>query len=105
MRVQPRLSRGVVAALPHDQRGAVDVPPVRVIGLPERIVQFGTGAFLRGFVDYFVDQANRRGVFSGSIVAVSSTATKRDAQLNEQDGLYTLVIQGVYGDATQASEQ
>jgi tagaturonate reductase len=81
MRALPRLSRGVVAALPH----------------PERIVQFGTGAFLRGFVEYFVDQANRRGVFSGSIVAVASTGTTRDAQLNEQDGLYTLVIQGIDG--------
>ena len=103
MRVPPRLSRGVVAALPQGERAAVDVPPAHVIGLPEKIVQFGTGAFLRGFVEYFVDQANRRGAFSGSIVAVSSTATKRDAQLNEQDGLYTLVIQGI--DGAQASVQ
>jgi tagaturonate reductase len=87
----PRLSRAIAAL------------PAQATGLPEKVIQFGTGAFLRGFVDYFVDEANRRGAFSGSIVAVSSTGTTRDARLNEQDGLYTLVIQGV--DGAQAAER
>jgi tagaturonate reductase len=62
---------------------------------PERIVQFGTGAFLRGFVDFFVDEANRRGLFDGSVVAVSSTGSDRDRRLNEQGGVFTLVAQGL----------
>jgi tagaturonate reductase len=99
MQVLPRLSREVLATLTHD---AVDVPPSHAIGLPEKVVQFGTGAFLRGFVEYFVDRANRRGTFAGSIVAVSSTGSTRDARLNEQDGLYTLAIQGI--DGAQATE-
>lgn len=65
--------------------------------MPERIVQFGTGAFLRGFVGHFVDQANRQGLGAGRIVAVASTASGREARLNQQDGLYTLVVQGIDG--------
>jgi tagaturonate reductase len=34
-------------------------------------------------------------VFDGSIVAVSSTGSSRDVMLNEQDGLFTLAIQGI----------
>ena len=66
-------------------------------------MQFGTGAFLRGFVDYFIDEANRRGAFNGSIVAVSSTGSAARRALNEQDGLYTLVIQGIDGGAGASS--
>ena len=69
--------------------------------LPEKVVQFGTGAFLRGFADYFIDEANRAGRFNGRIVAVSSTGSSRDAALNEQDGLFTLAIQGSAGQDLQ----
>ena len=37
--------------------GGVTAPPAELLDLPERAVQFGTGAFLRGFVDYFSDAA------------------------------------------------
>ncbi|HEY9226799.1 MAG TPA: tagaturonate reductase [Gemmatimonadaceae bacterium] len=75
----------------------VELPRPETLGLPEKVVQFGTGAFLRGFAEYFVDEANRDGRFSGSIVAVSSTGSTRDATLNEQDGLFTLATQGREG--------
>lgn len=29
--------------------------------MPERVLQFGDGNFLRGFVDDFIDQMNRKG--------------------------------------------
>src|ERR1700694_5937483 len=73
----------------------VDVPPFALLDLPERVVQFGTGAFLRGFVEFFIDEANRKGLFAGRIVAVGSMASGRDARINEQDGLYTLVARGI----------
>ena len=63
--------------------------------LPERAVQFGTGAFLRGFLDALLDDANRRGAFNGRIVTISSTGSGRDAVLNAQQGLFTLVEQGM----------
>ncbi|HEX8694807.1 MAG TPA: tagaturonate reductase [Longimicrobium sp.] len=75
--------------------GRLAVPDPALLELPERVVQFGTGAFLRGFVEDFVDAANRRGAFDGRIVMVGSTGSGRDRVLGEQDGLYTLCVQGV----------
>jgi tagaturonate reductase len=96
---QPRLSRDLVASLALASDGGdglgVELPPVDTLALPEKVVQFGTGAFLRGFAEYFIDEANRRGAFNGSIVAISSTGSTRDAILNEQDGLFTLAVQGI----------
>lgn len=93
----PRLSRELVESLSMGGRGGVDVPPPCALDLPERVVQFGTGAFLRGFAAYFIDEANRAGRFNGSIVAVSSTGSRRDTVLNAQDGLYTLAIRDASG--------
>ncbi len=81
--------------------GAADAPDPALLDLPERAVQFGTGAFLRGFVEYFIDAANRRGEFNGRVVAVGSTGSGRDQVLTEQDGLYTLSVQGVDGGAVR----
>lgn len=81
--------------LPKLNQDLLPTPDRSLLGLPEKAVQFGTGAFLRGFVDYFVDTANRQGLFDGRVVAIGSTGSGRDAVLNEQDGLYTLAIRGV----------
>jgi tagaturonate reductase len=101
MTARPRLSRELAASLALAERTGVELPPVETLELPEKVVQFGTGAFLRGFAEYFIDEANRRGIFGGSVVAVSSTGSPRDALLNEQDGLYTLAMQGVEGSAAR----
>lgn len=91
---RPRLSREVVASLAYATRADLEVPAAELLALPERVVQFGTGGFLRGFADWFIDDANRRGDFAGTVVALSSTGSARDAILNEQDGLFTLAVQG-----------
>src|SRR5881394_2772783 len=101
MSARPRLSRELVASLALAERTGVEVPRLETLELPERVVQFGTGAFLRGFAEYFIDEANRRGLFGGAVVAISSTGSRRDAVLNEQDGLFTLAIQGVNGSAAR----
>jgi tagaturonate reductase len=72
-----------------------------LLDLPERVVQFGTGAFLRGFVDAFLDDANRRGSFGGRVVAIGSTRSGREHALNAQDGLYTLILRGLEGGTTR----
>jgi tagaturonate reductase len=92
----PRLGRALLADRAVGDEELL-VPDMSQLDLPERVVQFGTGAFLRGFVEYWVDEANRLGMFGGRIVAVSSTdgGSARDARLTEQDGLYTLVTRGV----------
>lgn len=60
--------------------------------LPPKILQFGTGALLRGLPDYFVHQANAKGIFNGLIIAVKSTTGKIEGK--EQDFLYTHLIKG-----------
>ncbi len=99
MSARPRLSLDLVASIGMAGHTGLDVPPVTTLELPEKAVQFGTGAFLRAFAEYFIDEANRRGMFGGSVVAVSSTGSRRDELLNEQDGLFTLAIQGIVGSA------
>ena len=93
----PRLGRALLASSALASREDVLLPSAEQLALPEKVVQFGTGAFLRGFIEYWIDAANRRGTFDGRIVAVSSTDSggARDAQLTEQDGLYTLVTRGI----------
>ncbi len=56
----------------------------------EKVLQFGTGRFLRAFADFFVDRANRAGLFGGSIVVVQSTGRSAAQALNAQGGCYTL---------------
>lgn len=63
--------------------------------LPERMVQFGEGNFLRGFVDWMIHQLNKNQLFNGKAVAVQPTPHgKVVPKLNAQDGLYTFVLQG-----------
>lgn len=76
-------------------RPDIEPPDPEMLDLPEKGVQFGTGAFLRGFIGFFIDEANRRRRFGGRIVAVASTESGREQTLTRQDGLYTLAVQGV----------
>lgn len=71
------------------------VVPVGVFDLPEKVLQFGTGVLLRGLPDYFIDKANRQGIFNGRVVVVKSTSGGDAAAFDKQDGLYTLCIRGL----------
>jgi tagaturonate reductase len=71
------------------------VPGEKIFELPEKILQFGTGVLLRALPDYFVDKANRQGIFNGRILVVKSTSTGDTDAFDEQDGLYTLSIRGM----------
>ena len=61
----------------------------------ERIIQFGTGNFLRGFADYFIDKINKDGLYDGKIVIVSPTDSKTVDALNAQDCKYNLYLRGI----------
>ena len=63
--------------------------------LPEKVLQFGTGVLLRGLPDYFIDKANKQGLFNGRVVIVKSTSAGDSAAFTTQDGLYTQCIRGV----------
>lgn len=93
----PSLDRALLAGLGGAGRTSPMLPPPQLLDLPEKAVQFGTGAFLRGFVDPFIDEANRQGLFRGRVVMIGSTGSGRDQVLNDQDGLFTLAVRGVAG--------
>ncbi|MFC2085964.1 tagaturonate reductase [Bacteroidota bacterium] len=63
--------------------------------LPERVLQFGTGRFAKGFVDYFIHKANQQGLFDGRIVCVQSTGSGRANLLNAQGGRFNIWIRGI----------
>jgi tagaturonate reductase len=94
-RATPTLTRALVGSPLLRGNGAIELPSADMLELPERAIQFGTGALLRGLVDFFVDQANAHGRFGGRIVMVGTTGSGRDRRLNDQDGLFTLVVQGL----------
>jgi tagaturonate reductase len=86
-----RLNRQLIESdfkFPHD------VSMGTLAEMPERIIQFGEGNFLRAFVDWMVNEANQAGLFNGKIVVVQPIEPGRVSALNEQDGLYTVWLRG-----------
>lgn len=63
--------------------------------LPETILQFGSGRFLRGFVDLFAHQANLGEHPVGQIVMVQSTEGERARQLSANGCRYHVLIRGL----------
>ena len=74
---------------------AIAIPDESIFALPEKVVQFGTGVLLRGLPDYFIDKANKKGIFNGRVVIVKSTSKGDSSSFEKQDGLYTVCVRGV----------
>lgn len=64
---------------------------------PERIIQFGEGGFLRGFVDWMIQKMNDTGSFSGNVVVVQPIEAGMCDMLSAQNCCYTHLIRGVEG--------
>lgn len=62
---------------------------------PERVVQFGEGGFLRGFVDWMFQKLADAGKFDGSVVVVQPIEKGMCDKLSEQNCLYTHVMRGL----------
>lgn len=75
----------------------LNIPSETNLALPKKVLQFGTGVLLRGLPDYFIDKANKQGVFNGRVVVVKSTSQGGTDSFAEQDGLYTQCIRGLEG--------
>ncbi len=67
---------------------------------PVKVLQFGEGGFLRGFIDWMIKKMNDNGYFNGSVVVVQPIANGLCQKLNEQNGLYTHIIRGSEGTET-----
>jgi tagaturonate reductase len=60
---------------------------------PVKVLQFGSGNFLRGFVDWMIQVANEKTGFNAG-VSVIQNVSNGDA-LKRQDGVYTVVLKGI----------
>ena len=61
----------------------------------ERIIQFGEGGFLRGFVDWIVQLTNEATDFDASVVVVQPIEKGMCDKLEEQNCVYTHVMRGI----------
>jgi tagaturonate reductase len=71
------------------------VPEESIASFPERVLQFGAGVFLRGFVDWMIDGMNRKDLFRGRVVVVASINPGTATTLNQQSGAYTHLARGI----------
>lgn len=61
---------------------------------PVKVLQYGEGNFLRGFVDYMLDVANEKGFFDGSAVIVKPIEHGSLDMFHKQDCVYTVILRG-----------
>ena len=61
----------------------------------ERILQFGEGNFLRAFANWMIHEMNKKADFDAGVVVVQPIDQGLVKMLNDQDGLYTLYLNGI----------
>ena len=69
------------------------VPELERKQYPVKILQFGSGNFLRGFADWMVQVANEKTGFNAGISVVQSISNNKT--LHQQEGVYTVVLKGI----------
>ena len=62
---------------------------------PLKIIQFGGGNFLRAFVDWMVQVLNDQTDFNAGIAIIKPTEGGDYQKLKRQDGLFTVVLDGI----------
>lgn len=63
--------------------------------MKEKVIQFGEGGFLRGFVDYFFQKMTDQGLFDGSVVVVQPIEKGMCEMLMKQNCEYNLFLRGI----------
>jgi len=62
---------------------------------PIKVLQFGEGNFLRAFVEWILQQANDKNLINTNVAVVQPLETGRVKELEQQDGLYNVFLQGI----------
>lgn len=73
----------------------IDRQSIHVPLRPVKILQFGEGNFLRGFLDWMVEVMNEKTSFDGDVVVVQPIAQGLAEMIKAQDGLYHVLLQGI----------
>ena len=68
---------------------------VQAESFTERILQFGEGNFLRAFANWMIHEMNHQANFDAGAVVIQPIANGLIKTLNNQDGLYTLYMNGI----------
>ncbi len=86
-----RLNRALLPTI----RGRKDLAVGSDCQYPIKVMQFGEGNFLRAFIDWMIDKSNEAGKFGGMVQLVQPLPQGMADFINEQDGLYTLILRGM----------
>ncbi|GGF31383.1 tagaturonate reductase [Echinicola rosea] len=62
---------------------------------PIKVLQFGEGNFLRGFVDWIIDTMNEKTDFNGDVQLVQPIQHGLGKMINDQEGLYHVQLSGI----------
>lgn len=63
--------------------------------MPVKIIQIGDGNFIRAFIDWLIDGLNKQTDFNGKVALVQALPNDQTIpKLEQQDWLYTVVLQG-----------
>ncbi|XFE28111.1 hypothetical protein Q5Z34_15160 [Listeria innocua] len=57
---------------------------------PVKVLQFGEGNFMRGFVDWQIQQLNNQQLFKGNVAIIQPLEQGLGNMMNQQDNLYTV---------------
>ncbi len=57
---------------------------------PTKVLQIGSGVFIRGFFDFALNTINNKG-FADIGVVIATSSSKNVSDINSQDGLYTVI--------------
>jgi tagaturonate reductase len=82
------------------------LPPIESLPrhtYPVKVLQFGTGNFLRGFADWMIQLGNNRLGLEMGVVAIQSVSN--DNTLGSQKGLFTVVERGLVDDEFRSTAQ
>lgn len=63
--------------------------------MKETIIQFGEGNFLRGFVDYFIQKLNDKGLYDGKVAVIKPTNRGNVDKFIAQNCEYNLFLRGL----------
>ncbi|QQK07784.1 tagaturonate reductase [Miniphocaeibacter halophilus] len=64
---------------------------------PKKILQFGQGNFLRGFVDWIIDLSNDEEILKSSVIIAKATERGDLNRFKKQNFKYTLAMRGLEG--------
>jgi len=82
----------------------LDRKDLSITDRPVKVLQFGEGNFLRGFVNWIIDVMNEKTDFNGNVRIIQPLSMGLAPMIEKQDGLYHVLLEGIFrGETVQES--